>query len=99
MTKADTVSKIAETTGIQKEEVEKVLEAFFITVKDSLSENENIYVRGFGSFIVKQRAEKTARNILMKSTIIVPAHSIPFFKPSKEFISQVKEGALISQGQ
>jgi len=71
------------------------LEAFFITVKDSLSENENIYVRGFGSFIVKQRAEKTARNILLKSTIIVPAHYIPLFKPSKEFINQVKEGALI----
>ena len=96
MTKADTIFKIAEKTGIQKEEVEKILEAFFITVKDSLSENENIYVRGFGSFIVKERAEKTARNILLKSTIIVPAHSIPFFKPSKEFINQVKEGALVS---
>ena len=96
MTKADTIFKIAEKTGIQKEEVEKVLEAFFITVKDSLSENENIYVRGFGSFIVKQRAEKTARNISLKSTIIVPAHSIPFFKPSKEFTNQVKEGALVS---
>jgi DNA-binding protein HU-beta len=96
MTKADTIFKIAEKTGIQKEEVEKVLEAFFITVKNSLSGNENIYVRGFGSFIIKQRAEKTARNISLKSTIIVPAHHIPFFKPSKEFINQVKEGALTS---
>lgn len=96
MTKADTIYKVAEKTGIQKDEVEKVLEAFFITVKDSLSENENIYVRGFGSFIIKQRAEKTARNILLKSTIIVPAHNIPFFKPSKEFANQVKEGVLTS---
>lgn len=90
MTKADTISKIAEKTGIQKEEVEKVLEAFFVTVKNSLSEGENIYVRGFGSFIVKERAQKTARNISLKSTIIIPAHQAPFFKPSNEFINQVK---------
>lgn len=91
MTKADTIFRIAEKTGISKEEVEKVLEAFFITVKDSLSEKENIYVRGFGSFIVKKRAEKTARNMSLNSTVIIPAHSIPFFKPSKEFINMVKE--------
>jgi len=95
MTKADTVSKIADKTGINKEEVEKVLEAFFVTVKNSLSEKENLYVRGFGSFIVKKRAEKTARNISLNSTMIVPAHSIPFFKPSKEFVNQVKEGAMV----
>ncbi|TKT86004.1 HU family DNA-binding protein [Dyadobacter frigoris] len=95
MTKAETISKIADKTGIQKEEVEKVIEAFFVTVKDSLSQAENIYVRGFGSFIIKQRAQKTARNIALNSTIIVPAHNIPFFKPSKEFVNQVKEGALV----
>jgi DNA-binding protein HU-beta len=95
MTKADTISKIAEKTGIQKEEIEKVLESFFVTVKGALSEGENIYVRGFGSFIVKQRAEKTARNIALKSTIIIPAHSIPFFKPANEFVNQVKEGVLV----
>lgn len=95
MTKADTISKIAEKTGIQKEEVEKVLEAFFVTVKNSLSGGKNIYVRGFGSFIVKQRAQKTARNISLKSTIIIPPHQVPFFKPSNEFINQVKEGSLV----
>ena len=92
MTKADTVAKIADQTGIQKDHVEQVLEEFFLTVKNSISEGENIYIRGFGSFIVKNRAAKTARNISQKTTIIVPAQSIPFFKPSQEFVSQVKEG-------
>jgi DNA-binding protein HU-beta len=95
MTKAEVVSSIANQTGIQKEEIEKVLEAFFTTVKNSLSQKENLYVRGFGSFIVKERAAKTARNIALKSTIIIPSHSVPFFKPSKEFINQVKESALV----
>ncbi|KAA6440911.1 integration host factor subunit beta [Dyadobacter flavalbus] len=90
MTKADTISRIVEKTGIQKEEVEKVLEAFFATVKSSLSEGENIHFRGFGSFVIKQRAEKTARDISRKSTIIIPAHKIPFFNPSNDFINQVK---------
>lgn len=93
MTKADTISRIAEKTGMQREEIENVLEAFFTTIKTSLSEGENIYFRGFGSFVVKQRAEKTARNIAQKSTIIVPAHQIPFFKPSNDFINQVKDGS------
>jgi DNA-binding protein HU-beta len=92
MTKADTVAQIADATGIPKEEVEKVLESFFKTVKNSMSEGENIYIRGFGSFINKERAEKTARNITLKSTVIVPAHVVPHFKPSKEFVNQVKEG-------
>ena len=91
MTKADTVSKISEKTGVQKEVVEQILETLFLTVKNSLSEGENIYFRGFGSFIVKERAEKTARNISLKSTMIIPAHSIPSFKPSPEFVNQVKQ--------
>lgn len=94
MTKADTVSKIVEKTGIQKEEVEKVLESFFLTVKNSMSEGENIYFRGFGSFTNKLRAPKTARNISLNSTILIPAHVVPHFKPSQEFISQVKESLL-----
>jgi DNA-binding protein HU-beta len=93
MTKADTVSKISEKTGVQKEVVEQILETLFLTVKNSLSEGENIYFRGFGSFIVKERAEKTARNISLKSTMIIPAHSIPSFKPSPEFVNQVKQAA------
>jgi DNA-binding protein HU-beta len=96
MTKADLVTQITEKTGIQKEEVEKIIESFFVTIKDSLSCGENVYFRGFGSFIVKQRAEKTARNISEKSTIIIPAHQIPFFKPADDFVSQVKEGLLVS---
>lgn len=95
MTKADLVSRITEKTGIQKEEVEKIIESFFVTIKDSLSQGENIYFRGFGSFIIKQRAAKTARNISKKSTIIIPAQQIPFFKPADDFISQVKEGLLV----
>jgi len=96
MTKADTVSQIAEATGIQKEEVERVLESFFTTVKNSMTGGENIYIRGFGSFVNKERAQKTARNITLKSTVIVPAHVVPHFKPSKEFVNQVKEGHKIN---
>lgn len=96
MTKADLVSQITEKTGIQKEEVEKIIESLFMTIKDSLSQGENIYFRGFGSFTVKQRASKTARNISEKSTITIPAHQIPFFKPAHDFVSQVKEGVLVS---
>lgn len=95
MTKADLVSRITEKTGIQKEEVEKIIESFFVTIKDSLSQGENIYFRGFGSFTIKQRAAKTARNISQKSTIIVPAHQTPVFRPADDFISQVKEGLLV----
>ena len=96
MTKAETAERISIKTGIQKHEVEKILEAFFVTVKDSVSSAENIYIRGFGSFITKQRAQKTARNISKGSTMIVPAQVVPHFKPSNEFISQVKEAVLVS---
>jgi len=91
MTKADIVKEICQTTGIEKVTVEKAIEAFMETVKDSLTGGSNVYLRGFGSFIVKKRAEKTARIISKNTTIIVPAHSIPAFKPSNEFVSQVKE--------
>ncbi|WP_159466595.1 HU family DNA-binding protein [Dyadobacter sp. 3J3] len=94
MTKADTIQKIVEKTGIQKEDVEKTLASFFLTIKDTMSSGENIYFRGFGSFTNKKRAAKTARNISKNTTIIVPAHVIPHFKPSDDFVSQVKEGNL-----
>ena len=90
MTKADIVNEIAKNTGISKEDVLKTVEAFMEGVKDSLSKGDNVYLRGFGSFIIKQRAEKTARNISKNTTIIIPAHNIPAFKPSKEFTSKVK---------
>ncbi|MFA5047314.1 MAG: HU family DNA-binding protein [Paludibacter sp.] len=90
MTKADIVNEIAKSTGIDKVTVLTTVEAFMETVKDSLSKNENVYLRGFGSFIIKQRAEKTARNISKNTTIIIPAHNIPSFKPAKTFVSVVK---------
>ncbi len=90
MTKADIVNEIAKNTGINKEDVLKTVESFMDSVKDSLANGENVYLRGFGSFIVKERAEKTARNISKNVTIKIPAHRIPAFKPSKEFTSKVK---------
>lgn len=90
MTKADIVNEIAKNTGIEKATVLATVEAFMETVKDSLAKNENVYLRGFGSFIVKHRAEKTARNISKNTTIIIPAHNIPSFKPAKTFMGQVK---------
>lgn len=90
MTKADIVNEISKNTGIEKVTVQKTVEAFMDTVKSSLSKNKNVYLRGFGSFVVKQRAEKTARNISKNTTIVIPAHNIPSFKPSKTFVSKVK---------
>ncbi len=90
MTKADIVNEIAKSTGLDKADVLKTVEAFMDAVKDSLAKNENVYLRGFGSFVVKQRAEKTARNISKNTTIIIPAHNIPSFKPAKTFVSEVK---------
>ena len=91
MTKADIVSQVSENTGIEKVTVQKAVEAFMETVKASLTEGNNVYLRGFGSFIVKNRAAKTARNISKNTTMIVPAHNIPSFKPANEFVAQVKE--------
>ena len=90
MTKADIVNEISKTTGIEKVTVQKTVEAFMENIKDSLSKNKNVYLRGFGSFIVKKRAKKTARNISKNTTIIIPAHSIPSFKPAKIFVGKVK---------
>jgi DNA-binding protein HU-beta len=90
MTKADIVNEIAKNTGIDKVTVLTTVEAFMETVKDSLSKNDNVYLRGFGSFVIKERAEKTARNISKNTTIIIPAHNIPSFKPAKTFVSVVK---------
>lgn len=90
MTKAEIVSEIAKSTGIDKATVLTTIEKFMETVKDSLANNENVYLRGFGSFIVKTRSEKTARNISKNTTIIIPEHNIPAFKPAKVFMDQVK---------
>ena len=90
MTKADIVNEIAKNTGIDKATVLKTVESFMDVVKDSLSKSENVYLRGFGSFIVKTRAEKTGRNISKNTTIKIPAHNIPAFKPAKVFVEGVK---------
>ena len=90
MTKADIVNEIAKNTGISKDDVLKTVEAFMETVKVSLTKEDNVYLRGFGSFIVKKRAKKTARNISKNTTIIIPEHNIPAFKPSKEFVAKLK---------
>lgn len=90
MTKADIVNEISKNTGIEKVTVQKTVEAFMQTVRNSLEGNKNVYLRGFGSFIVKKRAQKTARNISKNTTIIIPEHNIPAFKPSKSFVNKVK---------
>ena len=90
MTKADIVAKISEKLGMEKNEVQATVETFMEEVKNSLEGGDNVYLRGFGSFIIKTRAEKTGRNISKNTTIKIPAHNIPAFKPSKFFIDGVK---------
>ncbi len=92
MTKAEIASEIAKRTGVDKANVLAVVENFMDVVKESLASGENVYVRGFGSFIVKERAEKPARNISQKTTIIIPAHKIPAFKPCNTFKEMVAAG-------
>jgi DNA-binding protein HU-beta len=91
MTKADIINDIAQKTGIEKVVVQASVEAFMKTVRNSMVSGENVYLRGFGSFIVKKRAEKTGRNISKNTTIIIPAHYIPAFKPAKTFAEKVKK--------
>lgn len=91
MTKADIVNEISKSTGLDKAEVLTTIERFMEVVKDSLAGGENVYLRGFGSFIVKVRSQKTARNISKKTTIIIPEHKIPAFKPSRVFMEEVKD--------
>ena len=90
MTKADIVNSISQKTGIDKPTVLNIVEAFMTSVKESLANEENVYLRGFGSFILKKRAQKTARNISKNTTIIIPEHNIPSFKPAKTFMHEIK---------
>ena len=87
MTKAEIVTEIANKTGVEKVAVQAVVESFMETVKDTMVNGENVYLRGFGSFIIKKRAEKTGRNISKNTTIIIPAHNIPAFKRSFKELS------------
>ena len=89
MTKADLVTRISKSTYLDEMEVLLIVESFMVTVKDSLTKNEIVYLRGFGTFEVKHRAEKTARNISQGTNLIVPAHNVPAFKPSKVFEDKI----------
>ena len=91
MTKAEIVNEVAKTTGIEKTQVLAVVEEFTNVVKGSLVAGNPVYLRGFGSFIIKHRAQKAARNITRKTTMTIPAHDIPAFKPAKSFVNAVKE--------
>lgn len=90
MTKADIVNEVAKATGLEKTTVQAVVESFMDNIKVSLAQEKNVYLRGFGSFILKKRAKKTARNISKNTTIIIPEHNIPAFKPAKVFMSKIK---------
>ncbi|KRO66772.1 MAG: DNA-binding protein [Cryomorphaceae bacterium BACL21 MAG-121220-bin10] len=95
MTKADIVSQISEKLGIEKGDVQAIVESLMDEVKHSLESGENVYLRGFGSFIIKTRAEKTGRNISKNTTIKIPAHNIPAFKPAKVFVEGVKANVKV----
>ncbi|MEG1607778.1 MAG: HU family DNA-binding protein [Mucinivorans sp.] len=90
MTKAEIVSEIAKSTGIEKVQVQRVVESFMENIKETMTSGENVYLRGFGSFIIKRRAEKVARNISKNTTITIAAHNIPAFKPAKTFANVIK---------
>jgi DNA-binding protein HU-beta len=90
MTKADIINNISEKTGLPKKDVAITVEAFMEELRLSLIDRENVYLRGFGSFIVKHRAQKTARNISKNTTIVIDAHDMPAFKPAKSFVEKMK---------
>lgn len=94
MTKAEVIVEISQKTGIDKADVSASLEGFFTVVKNSLSRGENVYVRGFGSFIIKHRKEKVGRIISKNKSIVIPAHYVPSFKPAKVFVDKVKNSDI-----
>ena len=91
MRKSDLVAAISEKTGVPKVDVLVTLESFFSEVKDTLSSGENVYVRGFGSFVIKKRAKKVGRHIKQGKSVVIPEHYVPSFKPAKVFVDHVKE--------
>lgn len=97
MTKADIINEISEKTGIDKADVQTTVEAFFSVVKNSMAEGDNIYVRGFGSFINKKRAKKIARNISKNTAIVIDEHFVPSFKPSKIFVDKIKNSSKLTR--
>ena len=97
MTKADIVTRTSDRTGLEKSDVLAVVEGFMREVKSSMESGENVYLRGFGSFVLKKRAEKTGRNISKNTTLIIPAHYIPSFKPAKTFAEEVKSNVEVTE--
>lgn len=97
MTKAEVVNEIAEKTGIEKAHVQESIEAFFKVVKNSMSDGENLYFRGFGSFTLKKRAQKVARNISKNTQLTIPEHFIPKFKPAKTFVDKIKKSDKVKK--
>jgi DNA-binding protein HU-beta len=91
VTKADVVSEIATRTGVEKLTVQDVVETFFNVLKDNMTKGNNVYFRGFGSFILKNRARKVARNIAKNTSMVIEPHAIPAFKPAKTFTEEVKK--------
>jgi DNA-binding protein HU-beta len=96
MTKADIVTNISDKLGVDKLDVQSTIESFMTEIKNSLEKGENVYLRGFGSFIIKTRAEKTGRNISKNTAVKIPAHNIPAFKPAKIFTNGVKAKVAVS---
>jgi DNA-binding protein HU-beta len=90
MTKADLVSEITDKTGVEKIAVQATVESLMTTIIDAMKSGENVYLRGFGSFVIKKRAEKTGRDISKNTTLIIPEHFVPTFKPAKTFVNGVK---------
>ncbi len=97
MTKADIVTEISDKTGIEKIVVQTTVEAFMKSIRTSMTEGKNVYLRGFGTFVVKKRAEKVGRNISKNTTVIIPAHFIPAFKPAKTFADRVKRNVKVAE--
>ncbi len=96
MTKADVIAQISDQTGIDKADVSATVEAFFSVIKNSMADGNNVYVRGFGSFVNKKRARKVARNISKNTAIIIDEHFIPSFKPSKVFVEKIKNSNAVA---
>ena len=97
MTKAEVINEIAERTGIERNEVQETVESFFKVVKGSLANGDNVYFRGFGSFTLKKRAKKVARNISQNTQITIPEHFIPKFKPAKSFVDKIKKSENVKK--
>jgi DNA-binding protein HU-beta len=97
MTKADVISEIAEKTGVDKSDVTATVESFFVVVKNSMADGNDIFIRGFGSFINKKKARKIGRNISKNTAVIIEEHYAPKFKPAKEFINKVKSSKKIKK--